>query len=184
MTSGRAARRYAAALFDVTQKNGSADAAGQSLAQLQELISGHVELSRTLASAAIPVTVKRDILLALVDAVGNVPVEVRRMLAMLADRDRLAELPELAGAFALRLMDVKRILQADIVTAVPLSDASRAALTAALGRATGKSVSITERVDPAIIGGVIAKVGSFVYDASLMRQLERMRDTLTAGQGN
>jgi len=184
MKGGRAARRYAAALFDVTHKSGSVEAVGQSLAQLQALISGHPELSRALASPAIPATVKRDILLAVVDAVGGVPAEIRRMLAMLADRDRLAELPELAAAFALRLMDAKRILQADVVTAVPLSDASRAALTEALGRATGKSVSITERVDPAIIGGVIAKVGSFVYDASLMRQLERMRDTLTAGQGS
>jgi F-type H+-transporting ATPase subunit delta len=136
-------------------------------------------LSRALTSPAIPVTVKRDIVLAVIDAVGSVPVEVRRMMAMLAERDRLAELPELAAAFSDQLMDANRVLRADVVTAVPLSDASRAALTATLGRATGKSVTLHERVDPSIIGGVIARVGSFVYDASLTRQLDRMREQLT-----
>ena len=78
---------------------------------------------------------------------------------MLADRDRLAGLPELAATFAERLLDAQHIVSADVVTAAPLTDASRAALSAALGRATGKSVTITERVDPAIVGGVVARVG-------------------------
>ena len=95
---------------------------------------------------------------------------------MLADRDRLALLPPVAAAFAERLMDAKRLAQADVVTAVPLTAASRAALADALGRASGKSVTMTERVDPAIIGGVVARIGTFVYDASVAGQLERLRD--------
>jgi F-type H+-transporting ATPase subunit delta len=179
MSAARAAGRYAVALFDVSQKTGSTDATAQSLEQLQSVISSHTELSRALASPAIPVTIKRDIVLAVVDAVGGAPAEFRRMMAMLAERDRLADLPAVVEAFTERLMDARRVLRADVVTAVPLSDASREALTAALGRASGKSVTLNARVDPAIIGGIIARVGSFVYDASLTRQLERMRDTLT-----
>ena len=182
--SARAVGRYAQALFEVTQKAGSTDAAAQSLEQLGTIISGHDELQRALASPAVPVTIKRDIIFAVIDAVGGVPAEVRRMIGMLAERDRLAELPAVVAAFSERLMDVRRVLRADIVTAVPLSDASRDALTAALGRASGKSVTITARVDPAIIGGIIARVGSFVYDASLTRQLEKMRETLTLATNN
>jgi len=178
--SGRSVRRYASALFDVTRKSGSTDAAGQSLEQLNAVVAGHEELSRVLASPAIPITVKRDIVLAVIDAIGGVPVEVRRLMEMLADRDRLADLPDVATAFGEQLMDANRLLRADIVTAAPLSDASRSALTEALGRASGKSVTLNTRVDPSIIGGVIARVGGFVYDASLTRQLERMRDALTS----
>lgn len=176
--------RYASALFDVTQKAGSTEAAAHSLEQLGTLVSGHQELARVLASPAIPVTVKREIMLAVIDAVGGVPAEVRRMVAMLAERDRLSELPDVVTAFGERLMDWRRVLRADIVTAVPLSDASRSALTDALGKASGKSVTLNASVDPGIIGGVIARVGSFVYDASLTRQLERMRETLTTATNN
>lgn len=182
MSASRAARRYATALFDVTQKAGTIDAAGKGLEQLRDLISGHPELSRVLGSPAIPVSVKRDIVLKVLDAAGGAPAEVRRMIAMLAERDRLSELPQLAALFSERLMEAKKVVRADVVTAVPLSDASRAALSEAIGRATGKSVTIAERVDPAIIGGIIAKVGSFVYDASLTRQLERMKEQLTTSK--
>jgi len=184
VSAGRAVHRYASALFDVTQKTGSTEAAARSLEQLATLISGHDELSRVLASPAIPATVKHDIVLGVIDAVGGVPGEVRRMVGMLAERDRLAELPDVVTAFGEQLMELRRVLRADIVTAVPLTDASRSALTEALGRASGKSVTLNATVDPAIIGGVIARVGSFVYDASLTRQLERMRETLTTAAQN
>ncbi|HEX5071044.1 MAG TPA: ATP synthase F1 subunit delta [Vicinamibacterales bacterium] len=182
--SNRAVQRYASALFDVAQKAGSTEAAAQSLEQIGSIVTGHEELSRVLASPAIPASVKRDIILAIVDAVGGAPAEVRRMVGMLAERDRLAELPDVAAAFGEQVMESRRVMRADVVTAVPLSDASRSALTEALGRASGKTVTLTARVDPSIIGGVIAKVGSFVYDASLTRQLERMRETLTAATHN
>jgi len=180
MSSQSAARRYAAALFDVTHRAGSAEQAGSSLAQLAEIVASHPELNRVLTSPAVPVAVKSKIVAAVIAAGGGANAEVGRMISMLAERDRLGELTDLAAAFSERLMDAQKILRADVTTAVPLTDASRQALTAALGRATGKSVTITERVDPAIVGGVIARVGSFVYDASITRQIERLRDRLTA----
>jgi F-type H+-transporting ATPase subunit delta len=180
MSSQSAARRYAAALFDVAQRAGSAEQAGRSLEQLSALVSGHPELQRVLTSPAVPVAVKRDIVGAVIAAAGGAGAEVGRMISMLAERDRLGELSDLSAAFSERLMDAQKVVRADVTTATPLSEASRQALTAALGRATGKSVTITERVDPAIVGGVIARVGSLVYDASITRQIERLRDTLTA----
>jgi F-type H+-transporting ATPase subunit delta len=144
------------------------------------LIAGHPELTRVLSSPTVPVAVKRDIVNAVITAAGGTPIEVTRMIGMLAERDRLGELAGLAAAFSERLMDAQKVLRADVTTAVPLSDATRQALAAALGRATGKSITMTERVDPSIVGGVVARVGSFVYDASITRQIERLRDRLTA----
>lgn len=181
MSARSVARRYAVALFDVAQKAGAEERAGQDLAELARTIGGHAELGRVLASPAVPAGVKRTVLTALMDASGITSGEVRRMVAMLADRDRLGLMPDLAAAFAERLMDARQIVRADVVTAVPMSAANRVALAAALGRASGKTVTMTERVDPSIVGGVVARVGTFVYDGSVTRQLERLREQLTTG---
>ena len=178
MTGQPVARRYARALFDVTQKADSLDQAGQDLADLARLLSEHAELSHVVASPTVPASVKKSLFAALMDAAGVTSVEVRRLIGMLADRDRLMLLPLLSTAFTERLMDAKRIAHADVVTAVPLTPSSRAALAEALGRASGKAVTMTERVDPAIIGGVIARIGTFVYDGSVARQLEKMRERI------
>jgi F-type H+-transporting ATPase subunit delta len=100
------------------------------------------------------------------------------LLRLLADRDRLGLLAEVGHAFAERLLELRRVVPAEIVTAVPLGETRRAALAEALARATGRTVTITERVDPAIIGGVVARVGSLVFDGSITRQIERMREQL------
>jgi F-type H+-transporting ATPase subunit delta len=66
------------------------------------------------------------------------------------------------------------------VTAVDLPADRVAALQQGLAQATGRQVQLASRIDPSIIGGAIAKVGSTVYDGSVTRQLQRMKETLTA----
>jgi F-type H+-transporting ATPase subunit delta len=97
---------------------------------------------------------------------------------MLAERDRLGLLSQLQAVYAERLLEDKKIVPAEVVTASPLSAENRAALGKALGSATGSEVRLTERVDPDIVGGVIARVGSLVFDGSVTRQLERLRQKL------
>jgi F-type H+-transporting ATPase subunit delta len=179
MSASSTARRYAEALFDVVRKSGSEERASRDLSDLARLFSSHAELNRLISSPAIPAGVKRNIVVAIMDAAGDVSPEVRRMVLMLAERDRLPALTDMAAAFSARLLEAQRVVRADVVTAVPLTDANRAALTGALAKATGKTVTISERVDPAIVGGLVARVGSMVYDASVTRQLERIREKLT-----
>ena len=181
MTTGKMARRYAAALFDVTRRNGTGERAGRELSEFAGLVDGHAELGRVLASPGVPASAKRAVIAGLLDKAGDVTPEVRRVVTMLADRDRLGALGSVAGAFAELLLEEQRVVRADVVTATPLSAASRAALGDALSRATGKTVTLNERVDPAIVGGIVARVGSLVYDGSVTRQLERLRDKLTQG---
>jgi F-type H+-transporting ATPase subunit delta len=174
------ARRYAAALFDVAVKTGSAEAAGQQLTALAGVIRDHAELARALDSPAIPPAVKKNLVVALAKAGGALSVEVERLVSLLADRDRLPLLPDVAAAYVDRLNQENKIVPAEIVTAVPLTPEHRAAIGAALGRASGAAITLTERVDPAIIGGVVARVGSVVFDGSVSRQLERLRQKLSA----
>jgi F-type H+-transporting ATPase subunit delta len=111
---------------------------------------------------------------------GDMSVEVRRLLLMLADRDRLSSLDDVADAFTARVMTHQKIMDAQIVTATPMPEAQRASLAQALSTASGADVRIQESVNPDIVGGIIAHVGSVVFDASLTRQLEKMRQRLLA----
>jgi F-type H+-transporting ATPase subunit delta len=172
------ARRYAQALFDVTRRTGGERRAAEALGTIGDAVKGHEELKQVFETPAIPPQKKRALVEALMAAAGDVSPEVRRLLLMLADRDRLMLLTDIADRYAELAFAADRILPAEVVTAAPLDDASRAALVEALGRAAGGQIRMTERVDPAIIGGIVAKVGSVVFDASLTHQLERLRQKL------
>lgn len=181
MSDRSVARRYAAALFDVAQKSGLEDRAGRELSGIAQVVTEHAELRSALASPSVPAAAKKNVVTALMSAAGDLTGEVTRVVVMLAERDRLALLPDVAAAYQERLLELRRIVPAEVVTAAPLSEGTRAALAAALGRATGREVTMSERVDPAIVGGVIARVGSVVFDGSVTRQLERLRARLTSG---
>ena len=108
----------------------------------------------------------------------RIVAEVRRLLLFLADRDRLRLLAAIRDAFEARVMDAAKVVSADVVTAVPLPAHDEAALAAALGKVTGRQVTIQPRVDPSIVGGVVARVGSLVIDGSVVRQMARLRERL------
>lgn len=180
MTHRGMARRYAAALYDVVSERGTLAQAREHLDAMASLVASHAELSRIIDNPAIAAPKKRAMMSAILDRAGGPSTEVRRLILMLADHDRLALLGDVATLFAERVMQASRILPAEVVTAAPLTDQHRAALAAALGKATGGEVTITERVDPAIVGGIVARVGSLVFDGSVTRHLEKMRRRLLA----
>lgn len=178
MTSRALARRYAQALFDVTRRNGTERAAAEALRPLGEAVAGHAELRQVFETPAIPVQKKTAVVEALLAAAGQTTPEVRRLMLMLAERDRLMLVPDIATIYADLALASERVLPAEVVTAAPLDEASRTALVAALGQATGAQIRMTERVDPDLIGGMVARVGGVVFDASLTHQLERLRQSL------
>jgi F-type H+-transporting ATPase subunit delta len=173
-----AARQYANALFDVAARQGSVDRVKRELADFAALVAGHADLKRVLETPALPMARKRAIVSAVLDASGSWASETRRLLDLLADRDRLALVDDVAAAFAERSMAADAVVRADVTTATPLDDAARASLVQALSKAVGRQVTMAEQVDPSLIGGVVARVGSLVFDGSVSRQLERMKDAL------
>jgi F-type H+-transporting ATPase subunit delta len=181
MTPQAVARRYAHALFDVATRAGKVDRIGTDLTAFQALVSGNSDLAKVFASPGIPAKNKRAIVDDLVAKAGDLTGEVARLLGMLADRDRLAMLDGVAAEYNAEAMRAARRVSAEVVSAVPLDSARVSALADALGRATGLQVTLTQRVDPKMVGGVVAKVGSLVFDGSVTRQLARMRDRLLSG---
>ena len=77
-----------------------------------------------------------------------------------------------------RLMEHRQVVRAEVTTAVPLSPESAAQLERRLADVTGRRVTMTTSVDPALIGGAVARVGSTVYDGSIATQLDKVRERL------
>ena len=179
MTLATAARRYARALFDVVlQQQGDLDRIGRELDEFAVLVAGNPALHAVISNPAVPAGKKRAMVDALVAQAGTLSDPVARTLALLADRDRLALIPQIARAYGERLMDHRHIVRAEVTTAVPIVAERTKAIAAALGKATGRQVLVDSKVDGAILGGVVARVGSIVYDGSVARQLERMKEQL------
>ena len=98
---------------------------------------------------------------------------------MMADRGRLVLLPAVLDEYRERLLELQNIVRAEVTTATELPPDRLGALQEALSAMTGRTVSMTTKVDPELIGGVVTRIGSVVYDGSVRRQLERLRETLT-----
>ncbi len=121
---------------------------------------------------------------ALIARAGDTMPAVRKLLLLMAQRDRLLLLPAAARAYRERVLDFQQIVRGEVTTAVAVPAEKLRAIEAGLARATGRKVVLDARVDPSIIGGVVTRLGSTVYDGSVTTQLQRMKQALTeAGQG-
>lgn len=178
MTGRAAADRYARALLDVVVRDADPRQAAHDLTGFQQLMVEHAQLQQTLTNPALPIARKRAIVEKLAARLHLGPI-VAKLLLLLADRDRLALLPDIVDAYRARLMDHLQVVQAEVTAASPLADEQAKALQDSLGRVTGRRVSLVSRVDAELVGGLVARVGSTVYDGSVKRQLERMKERLS-----
>jgi F-type H+-transporting ATPase subunit delta len=176
MTSRAAAARYARALFDVVRDD-DPERAGTDLSAFVALVESHPDLKRALVNPAVPLAAKQKIVAELLQ-LRPLTDPVARLLRLLAERDRLVLLPEVAEVYQQRLLDHLQVLRAEVTTAVPLTPERAAAIERSLAQATGKRVLVSTQVDPAIMGGIVARIGSLVYDGSVAHQLERLRAQL------
>jgi F-type H+-transporting ATPase subunit delta len=177
---GLFARRYAGVLFDVVEARGETAKAVGDLNALAAAVASSTELRQVFDTPSIAPATKSAIMDAIAGQLG-VGAEVRRLLGLLAARDRLRAIGNVAVAFTDRVNSARRTVEADVATTAPLTDERRAALARALGVAAACDVTIKERVDASIIGGVVARVGSLVFDGSVLRQVERLKEQLVAG---
>jgi F-type H+-transporting ATPase subunit delta len=178
MTARTAATRYARALFDVALKESDVRQVGRELAEFTAIVTGNDALMRVLTNPAVPAPRKQKVIDALLSQVGPVSPVLAKLLVLLASRDRLVLLPDLATAYETRVMQHENVVRAEVVTAVPLSADRVGAVQQGLARATGRQVQIETRIDPAIIGGAVTRVGSTVYDGSIATQLQRFKQKL------
>lgn len=179
MSTRTSATRYAKALLDVTSSDDDAGKVERDLTSFVDLLRDSHELRQALLSPSVPASGKRGIATAVAERIGMAPTGVR-LLQLLADRDRLGMMDDLLAVYRERLLDRRKIVRAEIRSAVALAPEAVAAIESRLGQVTGKNVAVDAVIDPALIGGVLAKVGSTVYDGTVKSQLEKLRKQLIA----
>lgn len=177
MTKRADAGPYARALLRVCLEQNSAERAAQELDGFAALAKNHPALAASLANPAVTPSAKRNIVVELCERMGYQPV-VRNVLALLAERGRFGLLDALVAAYRTGLREAQQAIDAEVISAVPLSPEHAQALAESLSTATGKRVTLSTKVDASLLGGVVARVGSVVYDGSVLRQLERIREEL------
>ncbi len=178
MTNKTVATRYARALLDVAIKErANVEQIESQLADFVDLLNKYPALQKVLLNPAVPVPRKRAAVAELLARANFSPI-LAKLIALLADRDRLVLLPDLLASYRERLMDYRHVVRAEVTTAAPIDATRVEAIQRGLATLTGRTVTVATKIDPAIIGGVVARVGSTVYDGSVTRQLERMKETL------
>jgi F-type H+-transporting ATPase subunit delta len=169
--------RYAQALFELAEQDGSVAAVESDLKGFEQLRAENADFARMLVSPTFSHEDKARALSAVAEA-GKANALTRKFVGLLGANNRVAALPAVARAFRKLVADKRGLVAAEVVSAAPLSDAQSSAIAAALRQALGKDPEITTRVDPSILGGLRVKVGSRLFDASLRTRLDHMKFAL------
>jgi F-type H+-transporting ATPase subunit delta len=178
MSTRASAARYARALFEITIKESDPTAAERDLDDFVDLVRQHADLQRTFANPVVPATAKREVIQQILDRTHPVP-PVGKLLLLLASRGRLELLSEILDVYRERLMEYRQVIQAEVTTASPLSAERVSELQQRLATITGRTVTMTTKVDQGIIGGVVTRIGSTVYDGSVATRLAKVRQRLS-----
>ena len=180
MTSRTVAARYARALLDVaTKESVDLDKIAGELDDFNAFLTQQATLHALMLNPAVPAPRKRAAMEQITTLSGYTPI-VSKLLVLLADRDRIALLPEISATFHEMLADRQNVVHAEVTSAEPLSREKADAIEKKLATVTGKRVSMKMHVNKDLIGGVVARVGGTVYDASIATQLKKIRERLTA----
>ena len=171
--------RYARALADVTLERGTSEQVKMELAEFVKLLEESADLRNFLASPAVARMNKHGVVGKLVSALWAGET-LRNFLLVVVDNRRTGELEEIQRAYEKELQARLGITRAEVASAAELSADEKARLTQALEKITGRRVEAEYRLDPGLIGGAVARVGSSVYDGSVRSQLERLRARLAS----
>jgi F-type H+-transporting ATPase subunit delta len=171
------ARRYAAALADVVLDRGEANEIQQELQQWSELILTNANLQEAFRNPTIPLEKKRAVLKQLTERTKPQQTTTNFPKVLLHNQ-RLAELPEINRKFAEILDERAGMLAATVTTARPVPEEMQARLSEKLVSVTKKKVRLNFEQDPELIGGLVTRIGSTIYDGSVRSQLQQIKERM------
>ncbi len=177
MVEGSIARRYAKALLEIGREESQVDRFGDDLQRLLRVCESAGILTSVMANPVFTLAERRGVLDQLFAGQALHP-HTSNFLRLVLDKDRFAALPDIVREYrALADAEAGRV-RATVTTAAELTPATREAVARALAQATGKKVVLDTRIDPSLLGGLVAQVGGRVFDASLRTRLDRLQLTL------
>jgi F-type H+-transporting ATPase subunit delta len=171
------ARRYARALFAAARQDPEASLAlRDELRAFAPLVTGHAGLRHALQRPGLGAERRRRVLAAIAERAGA-SVLLRRLVELLASRDRVLLLPDVVEAYAELVNAERGVVSAEAVSAVPLPEVQARALAVALGGPAGPA-QLRCRVDPELLGGLQVTVGGKTYDGTVRTRLAALRRRL------
>lgn len=177
MASG-VAKRYAQAVFSLAKEQGTLGQWQSDLALLNDVAS-NAEVSAFLKNPTTDGKQKAALLETVLENGGG-QAQAKNLARLLVEKQRLDIVPELYELFEESMLAEQGIVYADVTTAEPLSEAGQTIVQEKLSELIGKQVRLRTKVDPSIIGGIIALVGDQLIDGSVINQLRQLRERLSA----
>lgn len=172
------ARVYSRALLELSEELGSTDELLAELLDLASYLEGDRELEEFLASPLVSVEDRRAILESLFR--GRASDLLVDALQVMNRKGRLGILPAVAEGFRREVRDLRGYTDVYVKSAVPLTAGLRERLEQVVSRITGKKPQLVEEVDPALLGGLVIRLGDDKIDTSVARELEKVGDLLQA----
>lgn len=177
MSNRLTARRYAKALLEIGDRQGNVPQLQQELEAVAAAVAANADLSRLVASPLVLPRRKAEVFEAIL-ATAKVSATLRNFFRVVAEAGRLNLLADLRHTFAGLVDERAGIVEAQVSSAQPLSEAQSKALVASLAARTGKTIRLSWSQDAALLGGLKVQVGSTVLDASLQGQLRQLKTQL------
>ena len=178
MSQGVIARRYAKALINLAGKD--LEITGNSLAAIADVYSNSTELSEVLSDTKVSSQIKQDVLKNILKKI-KVSKLVDTFIRYLLAKRRIVLLPNIERAFNLLLQEKLGRIEAGITVAQEIPEVTVGKLEKAISRYSGKEVTVKITIDPAIIGGIVTRIGSVVIDGSIHTQLNQIRQSIIRG---
>ena len=178
MSQGVIARRYAKALINLAEKD--LENTGKSLTALADVFSNSAELSEVLSDTKVSSQIKQNVLKEILKKI-KVSKLVDTFIRYLLAKRRIVLLPNIERAFNLFLQEKLGRIEAVITVAQEISEVTVGKLEKAISRYSGKEVTVNITIDPAIIGGIVTRIGSVVIDGSIHTQLNQIRQSIIRG---
>jgi F-type H+-transporting ATPase subunit delta len=169
--------RYADALLSLTDKAGGLDKLDENLTLVATTIAEHDGLRSALESPTVPSTKKHAVLKSVFE--NEISPTVLRFLYVLVDKKREEYLGTILEVFQERLRDARGEVACHVRSAKPLTTTIRKELQKNLKKFSGKTVQLTEEVEPELLAGMVVTVGDRVIDTSFRNQLREVEDRLS-----
>ncbi|ARO14066.1 F-type H+-transporting ATPase subunit delta [Ketogulonicigenium robustum] len=171
------ASRYATAVFDLVMEEGALPALEADIDSLGAALSDSADLRAMISSPVVSRDDQEKAIAAVADALGLSGV-LKNTLALMAEKRRLFVLPQLVAELKNRVMAAKGEVVADVVSAKALTATQATKLAEVLSAKFGKTVKLNATVDPALIGGLVVKIGSKMIDTSVASKLQALQNTM------
>ncbi|MDF1577101.1 MAG: ATP synthase F1 subunit delta [Desulfurivibrionaceae bacterium] len=175
------AKRYAKALFQVGKEEDLLDDFNGALAEMERMYNEVPEIGNVLTNPFYPQDVREKVMVHLVEAL-RAPALMANFFNLLVQKRRADVLPDIAQVFR-ALVDAERnMCRGTVISAAGISSDLNDKIKATLEKITGKQVVVVNEVDPAIIGGIIARVGDLVLDGSIKTQLKGLEESIKGSE--